>query len=91
MGQRLTKKKSSKNQKKAARAQKEKQPVSVNPVSIRQSEQTTVSTVNPIVSSKPKNDFFGFSPSCFFQDFKRTFISTIIVLVILLIIFFMVK
>lgn len=46
----------------------------------------------PVVSQTPaKIDFFGFSPNYFYQDFKRTLISTLVVVAILLIIFFVIK
>lgn len=46
----------------------------------------------PVTSSVQSNfDFFGFSPTAFFSDFKRTLISSVIILLILLIIFFVIK
>lgn len=36
-------------------------------------------------------DFFGFSPTAFYLDFKKTLFSAIAILLILLIIFFVIK
>ncbi len=59
------------------------------------SQQTPIATTSekPIISAQnhPTFDFFGFSPTNFYRDFKKTIFSSLAILLILLIIFFVIK
>lgn len=61
--------------------------------SLSQQTSTAATSEKPIIKiqDNPTFDFFGFSPTNFYRDFKKTIFSSLAILLILLIIFFVIK